>query len=103
MVQSPGIVKIAMVGAVGALWISLVGLFALAVSHDGAIAEQVADSALKLVGAALTLFTTLCGVHVYVNRPAAGALTAGSSVQTLSPGVVMAAPPPAPAPTESAV
>ena len=69
MEASKGLITVAMIGSVGALWISLVGLFVLAVTHDGEIATQVANSALALVGAAITVFSTLAGVHVYVNRP----------------------------------
>lgn len=66
---SRGVLTVVMVGAVGALWISLVGLFVLAVHEDSAIATQVADSAMKLVGLAITAFSSIAGVHVYVNRP----------------------------------
>ena len=96
-IKSPGIILVAMIGSVGALWISLIGLFVLAVTHDGAIATEVADSALKLVAAAITLFTGLSGVHVYVNRPQASAVTAGTTVNTISPGVVVATPASSPA------
>lgn len=66
---SKSLITTAMIGSVGALWISLIGLFVLAITHDGEIATQVANSALALVGAAITVFSTLAGVHVYVNRP----------------------------------
>lgn len=69
MEASKSLITAAMIGSVGALWISLAGLFILAITHDGEIATQVANSALALVGAAITVFSTLAGVHVYVNRP----------------------------------
>ena len=87
MEASKGLITVAMIGSVGALWISLIGLFTLAVTHDGEIATQVANSALALVGAAITVFSTLAGVHVYVNRPQ-------TSGQPLLP--VTASTPPAP-------
>lgn len=95
MNASNNLITTAMVGSVGALWISLIGLFVLAITHDGEIATQVANSALALVGAAITVFSTLAGVHVYVNRPQ----TTGAPLLPSMPAP--AAVPSVPAPTEA--
>lgn len=95
---------VSMWGMVVAVWISLVGMFVLAVTHDGAIATTVADSATKLVGAAVVSWSTVMGVHIYVNRPQTGSTPPQLPVQGSAVSQPSYAPqtPPAPVQTPTA-
>lgn len=54
-------------GMIIAVWISLVGMFILAIVRDGQVTAMVIDSATKLVGAAVGGWSLITGVHIYVS------------------------------------
>ena len=64
------VMTIVMIGAVGTVWAAVVGLFVLAITHDGSIATQVAQSATQIVGAAVAGFSAVAGVHVWTANKA---------------------------------